>query len=117
MRSMFRPYVHHMKWPIRLAAFIVHLMHQLAAFFAWIWMFVHMIGTLAQAGLQANKIWEMRVLDDIWAQGVRYFSSVGGGWQKILAIALIPAFLVALRNAYATYDQFRAWVHDHKSAQ
>ena len=74
------------------AAFIVHLMHQLAAFFAWIWMFVHMIGTLPQAGLQATKIWEIKVLDDIWTQGLHYFSSAGGGSQKILAVAVIPLF-------------------------
>ena len=113
MRAVLRPYVQHMKWPMRAAAFIVHLMHQLAAFFAWIWMFVHMIGTFAQAGLHATKIWETRVLDDIWAHGLQFLSSAGRGWQGVLAVAVIPAFLVAVRNAYATYEQFHAWVHDH----
>lgn len=114
MRRIIRPFAHHLKWPIRLVAFTVHLMHHLAAFFAWAWMLVHMAGTLAQAGLQAGKLWETQVLSDIWRDGVSYFTTAGGlEWQKALALAVVPAFLVALRNAWATYEQFRAWVHDH----
>ena len=118
MKQFMRPLVGAMKWPVRVTAFVAHLMHQTAAFFAWIWMFVHVIGTAAQAGLQASKLWEMRVLEDIWQQGVGYFSSAGGAsWQKILGVALIPAVIVALRNAYVTYEQFRAWVLAHRHPQ
>jgi hypothetical protein len=115
MRSMLRPLAGHLKWPMRIGAFVAHFMHHTAAFFAWVWMSVHVVGTVAQAGLQANKLWEMRVLDDIWREGIGYFATAGGsGWQKILGIALIPAVLVALRNAYLSYEQFRTWVHDHR---
>ena len=117
MRDFLRPIVHLLKWPVRIGAFLGHLMHQTAAFFAWIWMLVHVVGTLAQAGLQANKLWELRVLEDIWREGMSYFSMAGGlGWQKILGLALIPAVLVAVRNAYVAYEQLRAWVHDHRHA-
>ena len=48
----------------------------------------------AQAGLQASKLWEMRVIEDIWRQGMQYFSLAGGlGWEKILALALITAWV------------------------
>lgn len=118
MRHIIRPFVHHLKWPIRIAAFIVHLMHHLAAFFAWAWMLVHIAGTLAQAGLHAGKLWETLVLTDIWRDGLSYFSTAGGvEWHKVLALAVVPAFLVAVRNAYAAYDQFRAWVHAHHNSQ
>ena len=115
LRSALRPLIGFLKWPVRIAVFLAHLMHQTAAFFAWIWMIVHLAGTAAQAGLQANKLWEMRVLDDIWRDGIGYFSMAGGAdWQKILGVALIPAVLVALRNAYVAYEQLRAWVHEHR---
>ena len=56
----------------------------------------------------------MRVLEDIWREGIAYFSAAGGlEWQKILGVALIPAVLVALRNSYVAYEQFRSWVHEH----
>jgi hypothetical protein len=118
MRALFQPLVHHLKWPVRIGAFIVHFLHHLGAFFAWIWMLVHMIGSLAQAGLQVSKVWEMRLFEDFWKEGLRYFSSAGGiEWHKIFGFALIPACLVALRNSYLTYEQFRGWVKDHKAAQ
>jgi hypothetical protein len=118
MRALFRPLVHHLKWPVRVGAFIVQFLHHLAAFFAWIWMLVHMIGALAQAGLQASKIWEMRLIENVWNEGLRYFSTAGGiEWHKILGFALIPACVVALRNSYQAYEQFRHWVKDHRAAQ
>lgn len=94
MRALLRPIVHLLRWPVRITAFVVHLMHHLAAFFAWIWMLVHVVASMAQAGLQAGKLWEMRVLEEIWRQEVSYFSLAGGlEWQKILGLALIPAVL------------------------
>lgn len=115
MRHIIRPFAHHLKWPIRVLAFVLHLMHHLAAFFAWAWMLVHIAGTLAQAGLHAGKLWETQVLSEIWRDGVSYFTTAGGlEWQKVLALAVVPAFLVALRNAFAAYEQFRDWVHDHR---
>jgi hypothetical protein len=99
MRRMLRPMAGHLKWPMRIGVFVAHFMHQTAAFFAWVWMSVHVVGTVAQAGLQANRLWEMRVLDDIWRDGIAYFATAGGsGWQTTLGIALIPAVLVALER-------------------
>ena len=56
MRALFRPIAHLLKWPVRIGVFIVQFMHHLAAFFAWIWMSVNVIGALAQAGWQVNKL-------------------------------------------------------------
>ena len=118
MRALLRPFILHLRWPIRIAVFIAHLMHHLAAFFAWIWMLVHVVGSMATAGLQASKLWEMRVVEDVWRDGIQYFSLAGGvGWQKILGLALIPACLLAFRNAYLAYEQLHAWVHEHKAAR
>ena len=118
MRLMLRPFVHLLRWPVRIGAFFLHLMHHLAAFFAWIWMLVHVVCSVAQAGLQAGKLWGMRVLEDIWHQGVLYFTLAGGlEWQKIAGLALIPACALALRNAYLAYEQLHAWVHEHRAAQ
>lgn len=115
MRKLLQPIIHLMKWPVRLGAFIVHLMHHLAAFFAWIWMAIHVVGSLAQAGLQAGKLWETRLIEEVWRDGLAYFTAAGGvGWQKIFALALIPACVVAVRNAYLAYEQLHAWVHDHR---
>lgn len=115
MRALLRPVLHVLKWPIRIGVFAGHLMHQTAAFFAWIWMLVHVAGTMAQAGIQASKLWEMRVLEEVWRDGLGYFSAAGGvGWQKMLGLALIPAVIVALRNAYVAFEQLHAWVHEHR---
>ncbi|MBL8564500.1 MAG: hypothetical protein JNM89_02145 [Hyphomicrobiaceae bacterium] len=117
MRHVIRPFIHHFKWPIRVLAFAVHLMHQLAAFFAWAWMLVHMAATVAQAGLHANEIFETRVVAELVRDGMGYFASAGGlEWKKIMALAVVPAFLVALRNAWKAYEQVREWVHAHRDA-
>jgi hypothetical protein len=117
MRVLLRPFAHRLRWPVRIGVFVIHLMHHLAAFFAWMWMLIHVVGSMATAGLQASKLWEMRVVEDIWRQGMQYFSLAGGlEWQKILGLALIPACLLAMRNAYNAYEQFHAWVHEHKGA-
>lgn len=117
MRHVIRPIVHHFKWPIRILAFLVHMMHHLAAFFAWAWMLVHMAGTFAQAGLHAGEIWKTGVLENIARDGFTYFTTAGGlEWKKVLALAVVPAFLVALRNAWNAYEQVHAWVHEHRAA-
>jgi hypothetical protein len=116
MRTLLRPFIHHLRWPVRVAVFAAHLMHHLAAFFAWIWMMVHVAGSVATAGIQAGRLWEMKVIDEIWKSGLQYFSLAGGlGWQKIMGLALVPACLLAFRNAYLAYEQLRHWVHDHKA--
>lgn len=75
------------------------------------------VSAMAQAGLQASKLGEMRVIEDIWREGMQYFTLTGAlGWQKILGLALIPACLLALRNAFNAFEQFHAWVHGHKAA-
>jgi hypothetical protein len=118
MRAHLRPFVHHLRWPVRIAAFVAHFMHHLAAFFAWIWMLGHVTGSVATAGIQAGRLWEMKVIEEIWKGGMQYFSLAGGvGWQKIVGLALIPAYLLAFRNAYRAYEQLRAWVHDHKATR
>lgn len=115
MRALLKPVVHLLKWPVRAGAFVVGFMHHLAAFFAWIWMGVHVVGTLAQAGLQAGRLWETRILEDVWRDGLAYFTAAGGlEWKKIAALALVPACAVALRNAWAAYEQLHAWVHEHR---
>ncbi len=115
MRHLIKPFIRHFKWPIRIVTFVVHLMHHLAAFFAWAWMLVHIAGTLAQAGMHASEIWQTRVLESITRDGLAYFSAAGGlEWKKVLALAVVPAFLVALRNAWNAYEQFHTWVHDHR---
>jgi hypothetical protein len=78
MRHIIRPYDHHLKWPIRIAALTIHLMHHLAAFFACAWMLVDAAGTLAQAGLHVGEIWESGVLADLWRDGFAYFTTAGG---------------------------------------
>lgn len=115
MRQLLKPVLHLLKWPVRAGAFVVHFMHHLAAFFAWASMGLHVATPLAQAGWQANKIWDSSMLTDISSQGLVYFTAAGGvDWQKILALALIPAVVVAVRNAYLAYEQLHAWVHDHR---
>lgn len=115
MRQIMMPMVRHMKWPVRIAAFFVHLAHHTAAFFAWIWMLVNVVGTAAQAGLQANRLWETNLLMDVWREGLAYFTNAGGaGWQKLVAVALIPASVVAARNAVTAYDQFKRWAQGER---
>ncbi len=118
MRAVLKPIVHVLKWPVRIGAFVLHLMHHLAAFFAWIWMAIHVVGSLAQAGAHASKVFEAHVIEDIWREGISYFTKAGGvEWPKIFALALIPACIVAFRNAFTAYEQFHAWVHEHGTRQ
>lgn len=115
MRVLLKPMMPHLKWPLRVGVFLAHLMHHTAAFFAWIWMLVQVIGTTAQAGLHVTKIWEAQVLSEIWRDGIGYFSLAGGSdWKRLFAIALIPAALVAFRNAIVAYESLHAWVHEHR---
>jgi hypothetical protein len=68
VRELLRPFPHPFRWPLRISVFLVHFLHHLAAFFAWICMLVHVAGAVAQAGLQAGRRWEARLLTDIWKE-------------------------------------------------
>ena len=52
MRLLLRPLGHLFRRPVRISVFVVHLTHHLAAFFAWIWMLMHVVDAVAQAGLR-----------------------------------------------------------------
>jgi hypothetical protein len=118
MRPLLRAFVHHLKWWVRCDAFFLHLRHHLAAFFASNWMIVRVLGSLAQADLQAGKLWQLRVLDDILAPRRRLL-------QRSRQIAMAencearpdPACVLALGNAYLAYGELHAGMQKQHSAR
>lgn len=96
---------HTAQWPLAAGIFAVQLLHHTAAFFAWIWLALHVVFPTVTAGLSVAKI---------WTEAARYLSDGTLHWRGLLASALIPGLLVALRQAAYSVKQLRPR-RDHES--
>jgi len=81
---------------VHLATFSVGLAHHLAAFFAWAWLALHVVVPLLTAGFH---------ISNIQREGLNFFDGGGLHWRALLVLALIPAVLVALHQAYLSWKQ------------
>jgi hypothetical protein len=97
--------VHWFKWPVRTCRFLATLLQQTAGFCGWIWILFALIGNLGQAGSHVSKLREA---------GLDYLLDVGGklDWKYLLAVAAIPALLIALWNAKRAYRRLHAMTQD-----
>jgi phospholipase C len=96
--------VHLLKWPVRTGRFVATVLHQTAGFFGWAWIVFALIGSIGQAGFHMSKLWEY---------GVAYLAGVGGSdWERLLALAVVPALLIAIWNAKRAYRRLHSMVHE-----
>jgi hypothetical protein len=91
MRAIARGAAHVLKWPYAFIVFAAQFLHHTAAFFAWAWVGLHIILPLATVGFSLSKI---------WTEAERYLNDGSIHWRGLLALALVPGTLVALRQGY-----------------
>jgi hypothetical protein len=98
MRSLLRSMLPGIKWPMHVGMFIAHFMHHLAAFFAWAWTISHIVISVISAGFNIN-----RVKSESW----NFFDTEMVSWRTVVAMALVPAILVAFHRAWLAWREIR----------
>jgi hypothetical protein len=94
-----------LKWPVRTCRFAATLLQQTAGFCGWIWILFALVGNLGEAGSQVSALRKV---------GLDYLFDVGGAdWRYLLAVAAIPALLLALWNAKRAYRRLHAMAQEH----
>ena len=85
-----------LKWPVRTSRFLATLLQQTAGFCGWVWILFALIGSLGEAGSHVAALRKV---------GLEYLIDVGGAadWRYLLAVAAVPALLIALWNAKRAY--------------
>ena len=99
MRHWWHAQVHRLKWPVQASVFVAHFLHHTLAFFVWASLILHVAIPMVGAGLNIHQI----------SQEARKFLSGDGNvsWGVVIALALIPAVLLALRQAYLSWEGLR----------
>jgi hypothetical protein len=98
MRHWWHTYVPRLKWPVQASVFVAHFVHHTLAFVVWASLILHVAIPAVGAGLNIRQI----------SQATRKFLSDGQvSWPVVIALALIPAVLVALRQAYLSWEGLR----------
>ena len=99
MRHWWHAHVHQLKWPVQTSVFVAHFLHHTLAFFVWASLILHVAIPMVGAGLNIHQI----------SQEARKFLSRDGNvsWGVVIALALIPAVLLALRQAYLSWESLR----------
>ena len=99
-----------LKWPVRASAFVAHFLHHTLAFFVWASLIAHFVIPVVGAGFNTRQI----------SQEARNFLNEGRvSWRGVIAVALVPAVLVALRQAYLSWENLhgrlraRGYAPDH----
>jgi len=95
---MLRAQALRLKWPVQVSVFVTHFLHHTLAFFVWASLILHVAIPMAAAGMNVHQI----------AQEARNFLNEGRvSWRSVIAIALVPAVLVAVRQAYLSWEGVR----------
>ncbi len=99
MRDWWHAQVHRLKWPVQASVFVAHFLHHTLAFYVWASLILHVAIPAVGAGLNVRLI----------AEEARKFLSGEGrvSWGVVIAVALIPAVLVSLRQAYLSWEGLR----------
>lgn len=94
-----------LKWPVRTCRFVATLLQQTAGFCGWVWILFALIGNLGEAGSQLATLRKV---------GLDYLIDVGGAadWRYLLAVAAVPALLIALWNARRAYRRLHAMAQE-----
>jgi hypothetical protein len=94
-QAMLRTRVQSLKWPVQASVFVTHFLHHTLAFFVWASLILHVAIPMIGAGLNVHQI----------SQEARNFLNEGSvSWRGVIAVALVPAVLVALRQAYLSWE-------------
>jgi hypothetical protein len=98
MRHWWHSHVPRLKWPVQASVFVAHFVHHTLAFVVWASLILHVAIPAVGAGLNIHQI----------SQATRKFLSDGQvSWPVVIALALIPSVLVALRQAYLSWEGLR----------
>lgn len=98
-----------LKWPVRACRFVAGLLQQTAGFCGWVWIGLALIGNLGEAGSQVATLRKV---------GLEYLIDIGGAdWRYLLAIAAMPALLVALWNAKRAYRRLHAMAQERMAGR
>ena len=94
-----------LKWPVRTSRFVATLLQQTAGFCGWVWILFALVGNLGEAGSQLATLRKV---------GLDYLIDVGGAadWRYLLAVAAVPALLIALWNAKRAYRRLHAMAQE-----
>ena len=90
-----------LKWPARAGLFLARLVHHTLACLVWTSLILHVAVPMVGAALNIHQISR---------EGRTLFTDNRVSWRLALAVALMPAVLVALRQAYLSWEPLRAWL-------
>lgn len=99
---MLRAQALRLKWPVQVSVFVTHFLHHALAFFVWASLILHVAIPMAAAGMNVHQITQ---------EGRKFLSEGRVSWRSVIAIALIPAVLVAARQAYLSWEGVRDRLH------
>lgn len=98
MRHWWHAQVHRLKWPVQASVFVAHFVHHTLAFFVWASLLLHVAIPAIGAGLNVRLITQ---------EASKFMSESKVSWGAVIAVALIPAVLVSLRQAYLSWESLR----------
>ena len=101
MRRLLRSQIQRLKWPVQASVFVAHFLHHTLAYVVWASLLFHVAIPMIGAGFNVRQISE---------EGRRFSAEGQVTWRVILAAALVPAVLVALRQAYLSWEDLSAWL-------
>jgi hypothetical protein len=90
--------------PVQATVFIARFAHNLLAFFIWAVLVVHVVMPLVSAAFSLRFIRE---------ESRRLLTTGEVSWRGALAAALVPAVIIAVRQAYRSWDDLRDWLSRH----
>ena len=100
-RNIHRPWT---QWTIRAYEGITTFFHSLLWFTGFLFLTGHVAATVVQAGYHLSNVWSN-------ADRIVAFDLGHMGWQELLALASIPAGLMALYSMYTAYERWHVWAH------
>jgi hypothetical protein len=98
MKNFLRQTLH---WPAQGGVFVGRVLHHTLAFFVWMSLVLHFAIPIIGAALNIRQISN---------EGRTLFTDDRVNWRLALAAALVPAVLVALRQAYLSWGPLREWL-------
>jgi hypothetical protein len=98
MRNWWHAQVHRLKWPVQAGVFVAHFLHHTLAFYIWASLVLHVLIPAVGAGLNVGLI---------ATEARRFMSESKVSWGAVIAVALVPAVLVSVRQTYLSWEGLR----------
>jgi hypothetical protein len=93
-----------MQWSIRIYEGITTFVHSVVWFSGLLLLSGPIAASAIQAGYHLTHAWSN-------AGSIVAFDLEHMGWQELLALASIPAGLMAIYSMYTAYERWRVWAH------